>query len=44
MKVIIEQDDTGVSTRIMGEGVCTQAEAREAEFIHKAMVESVKVV
>ncbi len=38
MKVIIEQDDTGVSTLIIGEGACTQAEAREAEFIHKAII------
>ncbi|EOS93108.1 hypothetical protein LU631_07330 [Erwinia tracheiphila] len=38
MKIIVEQDDTGVGTRIMGEGSCTEAEAREAEFIHKAII------
>lgn len=38
MKIIIEQDDTGVGTRIVAEGPCTEFEARHAEFIHKTII------
>ena len=38
MKIIIEQDEIGVGTRIMAEGACAQEEAGVAEFIHKSLI------
>ncbi|VFS44658.1 Uncharacterised protein [Enterobacter cancerogenus] len=38
MKINIEEDATGVGTRIMAEGPCTEGEARQAQFIHKTVI------
>jgi len=38
MQIVIEQDETGVGTRIMAEGPCTEAEARQAQFIHRTVI------
>lgn len=38
MKIFIEQDATGVGTRIIAEGPCTPVESEQAEFIYKTVI------
>jgi len=38
MKVFIEQDETGVGTRIEASGPCTEQEAAYAAFLHQAII------
>lgn len=39
MQIIIEQDDTGVGTRIVAEGPCTEAEATmRSLFINQSLL------
>lgn len=38
MKIFIEQDATGVATRIESEGPCTRIESEQAEFIYKSVI------
>ncbi|MFK3910845.1 hypothetical protein ACI2JI_02010 [Enterobacter cancerogenus] len=38
MKIIIEQDEKGVGTRIEASGPCTELEAAQAAFIHQSII------
>lgn len=42
MKVLIEQDETGLGTRIEASGPCTELEAAQAAFIHQSIISALE--
>ncbi|EHM48885.1 hypothetical protein [Hafnia alvei] len=44
MKVFIEQDDTGIGTRIQASGPCTEQEAAHAAFIHQSILTALETM